>query len=93
MIGRVLVAGLGLIGGSIALSIRRSHPQAVIMGYDINESEMEKAIVMNIVSEKADSFQKAAEQAELIILSTPVEETEINEKIIPYHIKKRGNDY
>jgi prephenate dehydrogenase len=89
MIGRVLVAGLGLIGGSIALSIRRCHPQAVLIGYDINQSEMERAILMNIVDEKADSFQKAAERAELIILSTPVEETEkLMEKLSRVNLKR-----
>ncbi|MED1203967.1 prephenate dehydrogenase [Heyndrickxia acidicola] len=76
MIGRVLVAGLGLIGGSIALSIKRNHPKAEIMGYDIQETEREKAVAMKIVSEKAESFEKAAERADLIIMAAPVEETE-----------------
>lgn len=72
MKGNVLIVGLGLIGGSLALTIKKQHPNAKIYGLDINQHEMEKAMDLNIIDEKVDSLQQGAELADLIILSTPV---------------------
>ncbi|MFZ3578448.1 prephenate dehydrogenase [Virgibacillus sp. DJP39] len=72
MNGNVFIVGLGLIGGSLALAIKNQHPQATICGYDVKQSEMEKAKALHIIDEKIASFQHGAESADLIILSTPV---------------------
>ncbi|WP_456274935.1 prephenate dehydrogenase [Bacillus sp. AK031] len=72
MKGTVLVAGLGLIGGSLCISIKRAHPQAVILGYDKDKNELNRAKELGIIDAEADSFQEAAESADLIILAAPV---------------------
>lgn len=72
MNGNVFIVGLGLIGGSLALTIKNQHPHATIFGYDVKQSGMETAIKLNIIDEKVDSFRQGAELADLIILSTPV---------------------
>ena len=72
MKGNVLIVGLGLIGGSLALTIKKQHPSAKIYGLDIHQHEIEKAIELNTIDEKVDSLQQGAELADLIILSTPV---------------------
>ncbi|MCM3236545.1 prephenate dehydrogenase [Heyndrickxia oleronia] len=72
MKGNVLIVGLGLIGGSLALTIKKQHPSAKIYGLDIHQLEIEKAIKLNVIHEKVDSLQQGAELADLIILSTPV---------------------
>ncbi|OCA92756.1 prephenate dehydrogenase [Pseudobacillus wudalianchiensis] len=81
MRGTVLVAGMGLIGGSLAKAIKAAHPQAEIIGYDIREDEVGLAEALNIIDKKAESFQQGAEQADLIVLAVPVLQTEklINE--------------
>ncbi len=33
---RVVIIGLGLIGGSIALAIRKKHPAVTIIGIDLD---------------------------------------------------------
>lgn len=76
MRGNVFIVGLGLIGGSLALTIKKQHPDVIIHGYDVNEEEMNKAIILKIIDKKAESFQQGAEIADLIILSTPVLVTE-----------------
>ncbi|MUV37847.1 Prephenate dehydrogenase [Lentibacillus sp. JNUCC-1] len=72
MKGNVLIAGLGLIGGSLALAIKSAHPDAKIYGYDVNQSEMDKASARRIIDHQAASFRYGAERADLIILATPV---------------------
>ena len=46
----VLLVGTGLIGGSIALAIRREH-DVFIYGYDINIEQVEKALSLQVIDE------------------------------------------
>jgi prephenate dehydrogenase len=73
--GTVLIVGLGLIGGSLSLCIKQSHPEANIIGYDTNEKETRLASAMGVIDEGSLSFQSSAECADLIILATPVFQT------------------
>ncbi|TFE03216.1 prephenate dehydrogenase [Jeotgalibacillus sp. R-1-5s-1] len=75
MKGNVLIVGLGLIGGSLALSILKEHPDARVSGYDIREKEMKLAKAMNMITEEACNLQKEAEKADLIMICTPVDQT------------------
>nr|WP_259545288.1 prephenate dehydrogenase/arogenate dehydrogenase family protein [Heyndrickxia oleronia] len=93
MKGNVLIVGLGLIGGSLALTIKKQHPSAKIYGLDIYQHEIEKAIKFNVIDEKVDSLQQGAELADLIILSTPVLGTEKNNETISKHDIERKCHY
>lgn len=73
---KVLLIGVGLIGGSIALAIKKEHPDAYIVGYDLNEENCRLAEKMSIIDECATSFEKDAVSSDLIILACPVEEVE-----------------
>ncbi|WP_046173715.1 prephenate dehydrogenase [Domibacillus indicus] len=76
MRGNVFIAGLGLIGGSLAKAIKKAHPQAHIVGFDLRESELGLAEALNIIDEQAVSFEEGARKADLIILAVPVLKTE-----------------
>lgn len=76
MRGNVFIAGLGLIGGSLAKAIKKAHPQAHIIGFDLRESELGLADALNIIDEKAASFEEGAATADLIIIAVPVLQTE-----------------
>ncbi|MBM7647987.1 prephenate dehydrogenase [Bacillus ectoiniformans] len=76
MRGNVFIAGLGLIGGSLAISIKKAHPQAKIIGYDIQDSVAKLAEALNVIDKQASSFQEGAAQADLIVLAVPVLQTE-----------------
>ncbi|MGM9922687.1 MAG: prephenate dehydrogenase [Bacillus sp. (in: firmicutes)] len=89
MRGNVFVIGLGLIGGSVALAIKNAHKDVTITGYDVNESGLQLAKSLGIIDEVCSSIQDCAEQADLIIIGTPVKQTE---KLLPmlseYSLKK-----
>jgi prephenate dehydrogenase len=74
--GNVFIVGMGLIGGSLALSIKSRHPHAAIIGYDINNEQLQLAKTLGVIDEQAASFADAAEKADVIILACPVKETE-----------------
>lgn len=73
---RVFVIGLGLIGGSIALAIKRSH-DCIVIGYEINEERLGLAKTLNVIDESAESIANGAKEADLIIISAPVQQTEL----------------
>lgn len=75
--GRVFIIGLGLIGGSLALSIKAKHPNCSIIGYDVSDRNVKLGKMLGVIDEKADSIMQGAIDADLIIISTPVKETEI----------------
>jgi prephenate dehydrogenase len=74
--GRVFLIGLGLIGGSLALSIRRTHTEASLIGFDIDEKQRKLAKMLGVVDETICDIRSGAEQADLIIISTPVNAAE-----------------
>ncbi|MTD38930.1 prephenate dehydrogenase [Erwinia sp. CPCC 100877] len=69
---KILIVGLGLIGSSLALCIKRVHPSVKIIGLDQEKSSEDFALKRNIIDEKAKSFEHAAVTADVILLSSPV---------------------
>ncbi|KSU63464.1 prephenate dehydrogenase [[Bacillus] enclensis] len=90
MEGNVLIVGMGLIGGSLALCIKEEHPHATIIGYDVNQKELRLAKTLGVIDEMAQTFEHAAEKADLIIISTPVTQTEKIMKILHNTNLKQG---
>lgn len=76
MKGRVLIIGLGLIGGSLALCVKKRHKDSTIVGYDIFPEQAKLARMLGVVDELAQSIEESAKEADLILIATPVQETE-----------------
>lgn len=73
---RIYLIGLGLIGGSIALSIKQKDPSIYITGYDINKDQAIMAKKIGAIDEIADTcFPNQLEFMDIIFVSTPVEQT------------------
>ncbi|MGJ9382031.1 prephenate dehydrogenase [Salipaludibacillus neizhouensis] len=70
---RIFIIGLGLIGGSLALAIKKGYPEAIIVGYDIDPGARRLAKSLQIIDESVTSVSEAASEADTIILSTPVD--------------------
>jgi prephenate dehydrogenase len=70
----VLVAGLGLIGGSLAKAIALSNQNHVI-GYDINPDTLAYATENKIIHESFSDFNEAAALADYIFLAAPISGT------------------
>ncbi|WBX79270.1 prephenate dehydrogenase [Virgibacillus salarius] len=71
---RIVIAGLGLIGASIAKGLARVADHHII-GYDINTAILEYAKQNNIVHEVITEFPMDAINADYIILAAPISET------------------
>lgn len=69
----VLIIGLGLIGSSLALAIKKEHPTVTITGMDIQEESEVFALKRGIIDRRAESMAAAAVLADVILLCSPVE--------------------
>ncbi|MEI5988528.1 hypothetical protein A5881_000015 [Enterococcus termitis] len=69
---KVLIIGLGLIGSSLALCIKKQHPSVTIIGIDHLEASEDFALKRQIIDERGLSIEAAAIQADVIFLCTPV---------------------
>lgn len=68
---KVGVIGIGLIGGSLALTLKEKGLASKIIGVDKNSTNADWAIARGIVDEMMN-LEEALNEVELIILSTPV---------------------
>lgn len=63
--------GLGLIGGSMALKIKKGAPSVIRMGVETNEEHTRFAIQEGIVEEVL-SLEEAVSKADLVVIALPV---------------------
>lgn len=70
----IVIAGLGLIGGSLAKGISNSSENYII-GYDTNRHSLEYALANKVIDQSETNLERAAKEADIIILATPISET------------------
>src|SRR5688572_20462665 len=68
---KTTIIGLGLIGGSIAIDLRKSRLATELVGIDLNHSHAAKALNLGLV-DRIEIEDKAIASADLIILAIPV---------------------
>ncbi len=68
---KVLVAGLGLMGGSLAKCLRRSR-NWIVVGYDPDPARTNDARREGSVDHLAEEFAKEVHDADLVVLAGPV---------------------
>tara|TARA_R110002074_G_scaffold133382_3_gene277028 strand:+ start:1884 stop:2735 length:852 start_codon:yes stop_codon:yes gene_type:complete len=65
--------GVGLIGGSLALDIKKQNPDVVIHGISRKEATLDKALALKLIDKKATL--EDIKHADLVIISIPVDAT------------------
>jgi prephenate dehydrogenase len=73
IIEKIAIAGLGLIGGSIAKAIKNFSSDHFISAFDISDST-DKALSQKVIDKKLNSIEECLE-ADLIFLCLPVDKT------------------
>ncbi|WP_060208167.1 prephenate dehydrogenase [Sporosarcina koreensis] len=71
----VAIIGLGLIGGSLALALKRNGRNIHITGFDRSYATADEAYRRGIIDTIAPSAKAACEKADYIIFATPVNTT------------------
>ena len=71
-ISRVAIIGLGLIGGSVGLSVREMLPDVATTGWDADADVRARAAERGLAGMVCDSVAEAVREADLVILCVPV---------------------
>ena len=69
----IYAIGVGLIGGSLAIDIKKNNPDVVIHGISRKDSTLDKALELKLIDKKATLDD--IENADLVIVSIPVDAT------------------
>lgn len=72
MFNRVAIIGLGLIGGSIGLALRKAKAAQQVVGYDLSRGASNQARKAGAVDQSYVALADTVRGAELIVLATPV---------------------
>ncbi|MFC7391576.1 prephenate dehydrogenase [Scopulibacillus cellulosilyticus] len=85
---KVFIIGLGLIGGSVAQAIRKAHDVQII-GYDSRVESLIEARSLGVIDEYVTELSKGAKDADLIIISVPVNSIlEVIEELASLELKR-----
>ena len=85
MINKLVIIGVGLIGGSFALSLRKAGLVKHITGLGRSKENLQQALELGIIDEISDNYSQALNKADLVLLAVPVGQTaEILKKINPH---------
>ncbi|OBW39423.1 prephenate dehydrogenase [Chryseobacterium sp. MOF25P] len=76
---KISIIGVGLIGGSIALKLKQKKAADFIYGIDNNTENLDEALTLNIINEKAD-LKTGIQNSDLVIIAIPVDSAR---KILP----------
>lgn len=68
---KVTIVGLGLIGGSMAIGLRKAGLASELTGVDLNPQNASKALELGLV-DKIESEDKALSSADVVIIAIPV---------------------
>lgn len=84
---KISIIGLGLIGGSIASALKNVRFSGVIVGVDPNLENLKTAKEKGLVDIITNNIKEVVEEADLIIIATPLRYYEGIFKEISLHIK------
>ena len=84
-IRKVAVVGLGLMGGSLGLAIKKKLPGVQVLGIDLHPESVRLAVGLGAVDAGSVQLGEEVSEAELIFLATPVSEMyALCTRLLPY---------
>jgi prephenate dehydrogenase len=69
---KLVVCGVGLIGGSFALALRRAGAVGTVVGIGRSRAALERALALGIIDAIADGWADALADADFVLLAAPV---------------------
>lgn len=72
MISRLAIIGVGLIGGSLALALRKAGKVQHVVGFGRDQAHLNRAVELGVIDEAATSVAAAVKGAQVVVVATPV---------------------
>ena len=73
---KLVVVGVGLIGGSVAAALRRAGKVRRIVGVGRGRANIERALELKVIDEASDDVAVAVRGADLVLLAVPVQQND-----------------
>ncbi|HTE07614.1 MAG TPA: prephenate dehydrogenase [Flavitalea sp.] len=68
---KISIIGTGLIGGSMAISLKETGLTSRVFGYDASDTHLAKAVEIGLIDE-AGTLEEVVDKADLVIVAVPV---------------------
>ena len=82
---KIVIFGVGLIGGSFALALRKAGAVSEVVGFGRSAATLEQARQLGILDRIGDNVAREVRDADLVLLATPVAQmAEIFARIAPH---------
>lgn len=85
MLKKLVIFGVGLIGGSVALALKQTANAPLCVGVGRNRSHLDEALALSVIDQAETDIATALDQADMVLIAAPVAQTQsILEKIKPH---------
>jgi len=82
---KLVIFGVGLIGGSVALALKKQANAPHCVGVGRNQKNLDQAIALKVIDSVADNMASAMADADMVLIAAPVAQTQsILEQIKPH---------
>ena len=88
MFRRVTIIGVGLMGGSLGMAIKKHKLAQEVVGVSLQQSTLVQAIKLQAIDEAQTELDKALRNADLVVLATPVETINKLFALINPHVRR-----
>lgn len=86
---KICIIGVGLIGGSFALGIKKSEPLSSIVAYDKSENNLQKAQELGVIDSYSMDIAQALFEVDMVLIATPVNSFQSVLEMIKPHINEK----
>jgi prephenate dehydrogenase len=88
-LNKLVIFGVGLIGGSVALALKKAQFVAHIVGVGRSESSLKEALNLGVIDAAETSIKAACSDANLILIAAPVAQTKAILQSIQPHLQSQ----
>jgi len=85
---RITIIGLGCVGSSIGLALRKQEPSLEVLGHDIDPAVARRAAQMGAVSKTHWNLPAACERAAMVILALPLPAVRETLEVLGPHLEE-----
>lgn len=86
---KIVIFGVGLIGGSVALALKAQGHAPTIVGVGRNQDNLKSAVELGVIDVASDDVRLAVQDADLILIATPVAQTPAILAAIKPHLQEK----
>ncbi len=72
---KLVIFGVGLIGGSVALALKKQANAPLCVGVGRNQATLDQALALDIIDEATTDIAAALDDADMVLIAAPVAQT------------------